>query len=941
MRELRYWKAFAMIGIISFISFTTGSPSGVDGLPRSIDIAADEQDITIYGIDSGDLLGKFGSVAIGDFNGDGNQDILLGAPSGDGPGNSRVDAGEAYIIFGSATLPSSIDLADFPGPSVTIYGIDPGDNAGFAVAAGDVNGDGIDDIIISAPGGDGPNNDRDGLGEIYIIFGEPKMPSAIDLAVPGAFDTVIYGTSFRAMFGAALAIGNINNDDIGDVIIGAPTADGPAGSRPDAGDVYLVFGSYDLPSVIDLRNKRYPFTSIFGADSGDHLGSSLATTDANGDGISDILIGAPGGDGGGNERPDAGDAYLIYGKEVMPPEIDLGAAADVTIFGKDRGDKLGTAVLISDIDGDGIEDLILGAPGGKGPDDLRGEAGEVYILYGKTGFPPVIDLASSPPDLLIFGRDPLDNLGSSLASGDVNGDTLGDLIIGAPGADDGGRADAGNAYVLYGGIFPSQIDLAERDADVTILGTDPLDELGSSLQSGDINGDGIDDILVGAVGADGPKDRIPDAGEVYIIYGILKPEHPPVADAGPDQIVLVGETVQLDGSGSYDPDGDLLRYKWSFVARPEGSEASLSDANAVNPTFVADKLGRYVLELEVDDGRGGISTDQVVVTAILGMKGDVDLDGDVDIIDAQWAAEYIVGLRELNPVQLYNADVREPCRPPDTNIDVTDVRWIAEYSINIVTEMDCYESHASSVADALPLGLGMLYLESKHVAPGTTTSVKLFLHQPSAALVELQFGPQGRITFDPQAVRVRSIKGLGAYHVLASRIDNTKGELQFVLIPIPAGKLWSGSEAIAELIVEVDSRGRVGDRIPLGLSEPDVVRDITGRGLAPQLLGGELILEEALSISKLEALPNPVRGPGPVTFRVEGRGIASLKIEVYDLSGRAVFVSGFIPGNEVVWDLLDDKGNPLASGVYLYLVTIHGFAGETLRSSIKKLVILH
>lgn len=936
-----HWRVGTLAGLVMMLLLALSllCPA-LDELPRSIDIANSDQSVTIFGIDSNDLLGRFNSIVTGDFNGDGKQDILLGAPGADGPGNSRPEAGEAYVIFGSAGLPSSIDLADFPGPSVRLYGSDIGDNLGCAVASGDFNGDKIDDLVISSCGGDGPNNDRFGLGEVYIILGRPNLPAIFDLLSSASYDIIIYGVNTQGRFGVALGTADVNGDKIDDLVIGAPDADGWRASRPDAGDAFIVFGSYDPPPIIDLRTTQYPHVAIYGANAGDHLGEAVATTDVNGDGISDILIGAPAADGASGARPDAGGAYLIYGRESWPEEIDLGAAAaDVALFGRDAGDKFGASVLISDLDGDGLEDLIVGAPGGRGPDNLRGGTGEVYVVYGADGFPPVIDLAQASSDIIIFGRDPRDALGSALASGDVNGDSLSDLLIGANGADGPNkRADAGEAYILYGGGLPAQLDLAREEPDVIVYGASPLDKLGSAIWSGDVNGDGTDDILIGAIGADGPTDRIPDAGEVYIIYGVAKPQHPPVADAGPDQAVIKDTTVQLDGSGSFDPDGDRLRYAWSFIARPEGSGAALSDPAAVKPTFLADAVGRYVVQLQVEDGRGGVDTDQVEIIAMLGLKGDVDLDGDVDIIDAQWAAEYIVCLRELNEIQRYNADVRSPCRPPEEHIDVTDVRWIAEYTIGIVTEMGCYESAVGPAAGAAGSSVVLLELESKNIPEGATGSISLFLRDGPPEAVDLQVGPQGALRFDPRVVQVKGIKGLGPYRVLADRIDNLTGEVQFVLVALDRERGAAGG-AIAAL--EVEAIGSEGSSSALELRDLDVIRDLGGSHLEVQVINGTITVGRAtgLVVNNIQAVPNPVRNSNTVTFSATGSGIAEIEVEVFDLSGRTVFTSGWVR-NGFEWHLQNSRGEIVANGVYLYLVTVRGLDGALLHSGVRKLVVL-
>lgn len=150
-------------------------------------------------------------------------------------------------------------------------------------------------------------------------------------------------------------------------------------------------------------------------------------------------------------------------------------------------------------------------------------------VFRAEALPPVIDLATTSADLTVFGDDRLDLSANALASADINGDTIDDLIIGARTADPAGRTSAGETYVIYGGpSLPAIIDLNSTSADLTVIGEDQSDLFGSGVAAGDINGDTIDDLIVGATYADGPGtasctlggtgDRCL-AGETYVIYG--------------------------------------------------------------------------------------------------------------------------------------------------------------------------------------------------------------------------------------------------------------------------------------------------------------------------------------------------------------------------------------------------------------------------------------
>jgi hypothetical protein len=945
-RRILPWGELAKLGLfLGFFTALVAVPSSVGQLTKTIDLAAGEQNAIILGADNNDLtnpfLDGFDSLAVGDINGDGIADLIIGAPSAAGPENRRPDAGEVYVIFGPP--PASLDLARSK-PNITIIGADEGDNLGTAVASGDVDGDGYDDLIIGAPSADSLRNERKDAGEVYIVFGGPGLPNIIDLADTEVELAKVFGADGGDNLGLALASGDINGDGLDDVVLGAPAASGPGNSRGGAGEVYVLFGGFSF-NTIDLALTRADL-AVFGDDVGDHLGLGLAIGDVNGDGIGDLIIGASAGDGPGNSRDNAGEVYVLFGSPNPPSSLDLAEKpADMTIFGSATGDRLGVALASGDINGDGVDDLAIGAFAGDGPEGKRASAGNVYLLFGDHNPPAMIDLASKGANVTIFGPDTGDNLGVSLAIGDVDQDGKADILIGAPGGDgpQNGRRNAGEAYLLFGSAIPSEvIDLADTTADFSVIfGADPGDSLGITVSLGGIDGDGLADLIVEAVNADGPGNRKVNSGEVYVVLGsnFAVPNTPPVADAGPDQEVTVGATVQLDGSGSRDPDGDPLNFKWEIIAKPEGSVATLSNPRIARPTFVADKVGDYIVKLTVDDGRGGSDTAQVRITAVEAppgrLKGDVDLDGDVDIIDAKLTAEYIVGLTDLTEEQRWAADVREPCRPPDKNIDVTDVRWIAEFSLKLQDKMDCYTT--ASALSALGSrghegGRARLSLERKAISPGEITKLRLILDRPRAGgLVGVQLGREGALTFDPHIIQVKGLRGLGPYQVLASKIDNARGEVRFVLLALGPAK----GQATVEL--ELIGSGSGESRLELAGLE---LLDATGQ--LWQAMAAPVSIRVSAASWKVSVSLEPIRAA--VRFRAQARaqgtgGAQTLRVTIFDLAGREVYASGPVRGETCEWPLLNSQGRAVANGVYLYRVVVEDSAGRAW-TQIGKLVVL-
>ncbi|MCJ7511035.1 MAG: FG-GAP-like repeat-containing protein [Dehalococcoidia bacterium] len=320
----------------------------------------------------------------------------------------------------------------------------------------------------------------------------------------------------------AVAAGDVNGDGVQDIIVGAFAADGPQDSRPDCGEVYVIFGPADGSEVIDFAEGQQDVT-IFGADSGDSLGFGVAVGDVNGDTIDDILAGALLADGPGNERPNAGEAYVIFGSPTLEPTVDIALGEqDLTIFGVEEEDRLGADLATGDANGDGVQDILVGSFLADGPENARYQGGEAYLILGTPSLAGARDMAQGEYALALIAAEADDQLGHRVAMGDLNKDGTDDLIVTAFRADgpDNAREDAGEVYVFFGSPSLSGVlDLTSTSPNVTVAAADAQDHLGHSVAAQDVNGDGIDDLLIGAPEADGPDNARGSAGEAYVVFG--------------------------------------------------------------------------------------------------------------------------------------------------------------------------------------------------------------------------------------------------------------------------------------------------------------------------------------------------------------------------------------------------------------------------------------
>lgn len=560
-------------GVMVTPSFLATSASAEASSNRAAIDLLDQADIQIDGAAAGHKTAQ--SVAsAGDVDGDGFDDVIVGARNA--AFNGRATSGAAYVLYGSAdgeTAP--VDLAGLDvGDGFRIDGAAAGDTAGYSVAgAGDVNGDGFDDVLIGAGGAS--NNGRSLSGSAYVVYGGSTRPAVpLDLAALGA------GAGFR-IDGAATVhfigrsgagAGDINNDGFDDVIVGTIATHNyatPNNVRISAGSAYVIYGSASPAASVDLAalGASTGFR-IDGAATKHYIGQPVAGAgDVNGDGIDDLLLGAHGASYNG--RTSSGSAYVVYGSESEPSApLDLAA---------------------------------LGASAG-------------FRIDGAVG--------SSYTGVLVAG------------AGDINGDDIDDVLLSSADANNNGRTSSGSTYVVYGSVSgPSApVDLAALGAGAgfRIDGAASGDSAGFSASgAGDVNGDGVDDVLVGVYGASSSGRT--KAGAAYVVYGSVSEPSAPVDLAGVNGAggfrmdgAAAGNRAGISVAGAGDVNGDGVddvmvgAYLASNNERTDSGSAYLVYGQLPNhaPDAVADSY--QVVE------------DATLTVATPGVLGnDTDTDGDV------------------------------------------------------------------------------------------------------------------------------------------------------------------------------------------------------------------------------------------------------------------------------------------------------------------------
>jgi hypothetical protein len=401
---------------------------------------------------------------LGDMNGDARRDLIATAP-----GTAAV-AGTVYVIFGGPEPTGELSLAN---AGAIVSSSAAGNLFGFATAAGNIiNTEGANpkNLAIGAPGA------LSGRGAVYLYVtgwgvGTTKTTADATLTVLGASGDQL---------GSALATGDLDNDGRRELIIGAP-----GNNR-----VYIIKGSASLSGTIDLSSTAASATLTAAG-----IGGVLLAGDITGDGTYDLLVGAP-------------TQNLVFGYAGTPGAIPT--VPTISFSGVTAGDDAGASVRLLDLDADGSNDVVIGAPGGDGPGNARANAGNVYVFFG-----PVTAGARSlaSAHAVFYGASPNFRAGERLANGDINRDTPNDLVILSSGASGG----AGELEIYYGRTRASigTLSGATRVVDMSVAGQvsrrifgDPAAGAIGSIQVYEVTGEGARDVIVGVPSVDGNTGKL-------------------------------------------------------------------------------------------------------------------------------------------------------------------------------------------------------------------------------------------------------------------------------------------------------------------------------------------------------------------------------------------------------------------------------------------------